>query len=254
MPSDLQGMRILIFDSDPVGRRLVRRVLAESLVHQVIGEAADAESAIALAGRTQPDVVLLAQTIASDSHGLVPQLVSEFDIAVILTAITGRGILVWRGMNDGASGYLLRDRITHELAAALAATEGGGAFISPPLVRQLVGYVGERIEIEHAGPAGPFASDIRQLLLPREQETLRRLAGGQSTTEIARQMSVSTATVRAYVSRILRKLNLESRGGAIALAYRSGFYSPYGRSPHKPVTVRPGTGSLGSLRQDQQTL
>lgn len=250
MANELRGMRILVIDPDPACRRLVRRVIIESLIHEVIGEAADADSAIVAASRTRPDVVLLAQAIASDDRTLVAHLVSEMDIAVILTAIACCGALVWQGMSDGASAYLLRDRLTCELDAALAAVENGGAFISPPLVRQLIGYVGKRLGVERAGRC---ASDIQQRLLPREQETLRRLASGQSTQEIARQMGVSAATVRAYVSRILRKLDLESRGGAIALAYRSGFYSPCARLPERPPALRRGVGPLTSLWPNRRT-
>jgi DNA-binding NarL/FixJ family response regulator len=137
-------------------------------------------------------------------------------------AITSDGSQVWSGIHQGASGYLLKDRLANELSLSLAATEAGGLFVSPPLARRLVDYLADRL-----GPSGDghAASEIGRRLLPRERETLQRLAAGQSTEEIAADMAVSTSTVRTYVSRTIRKLRLRSRGEAIALAHRSGFHS-----------------------------
>lgn len=219
MVEDLPDLRILVADPDPAGREL----LAEAAGPAVIGEVGDCRSVLAAVGQIRPEVVILAQALASHLHGLVFRLVSKLDTAVILTAVTAEGGDVWSAMDEGASGYLLRDRLACELAPAIRAAEAGGAFVSPTLVPGLISYISDVMSF---GYIRSPALDIEQRLLPREKETLYRLADGQSTEQIAMQMGVAAATVRAYVSRLMRKLNLESRGGAIALAYRSGFYSP----------------------------
>lgn len=249
-------MRVLIADSDPASRRWIRRILRESLQYQIVGEVTDGARTVESARQARPDAVVLSHTFTSEDPALPTRLISHAEAAVIMVTVTGAAAAVWRGILSGASGYLLKDRLASELQPALAAAESGGTFVSPPLIRQLVGYLGDRFEASHDGPN---ATEIVQRLLPRERETLYRLADGRSTEEIAVDMSVATATVRAYVSRVLRKLNLRSRGEAIALAYRSGFYRPghrrmsgaAGPGPRPSVLL---TGSLRTLGTDLEPI
>ncbi|MBU3863241.1 response regulator transcription factor [Streptomyces sp. 4503] len=215
-------MRVFIAESDPVSRRRIRRILRENESCELVGEVAEGNELAGLVGRSDPDAVVLCQDIVSNNSSVVPWLAGEIGAAVILTAATSGGPTVWRGMTSGAVGYLLKDRLAGELEMALIAAEMGGIFVSPPLLRQLFGYIEDRFG--EAGIEQPSAQEIVRSLLPREQETLYRLAAGQSTEEIAQEMSVAISTVRAYVSRILTKLGLRSRGEAVSLAFRSGFY------------------------------
>ncbi|MEV4760414.1 response regulator transcription factor [Micromonospora sp. NPDC049559] len=217
-------MQVLVADADPVGRKLVRKILDRQVDHELVGEVDDLGRALDMARQEQPDVVVLSNTLLSDDRNDIPAFIADTASAIVLIAVTGTGAMVWRGMSRGASGYLLKDRLVNDLPQALVAAESGGAFVSPPLTKQLIGYLADRFESEEYD--GLTAADIARILLPRERETLLRLAGGESTEEIAAIMSVTTATVRAYVSRILRKLGLRSRGEAIALAYRSRYYTP----------------------------
>ncbi|WP_436961362.1 response regulator transcription factor [Streptomyces sp. SudanB182_2057] len=189
-----------------------------------MGEIAQKDGLMTLVGRTDPDVVVLSQDIASDSDGaIVSWLSGEVGTAVILVAVSSGGPTVWRGISNGAVGYLLKDRLVTELEPAISAAEAGGVFVSPPLVKQMVRYMDDRFG--EVGQVQQGVGEILRSLLPREQETLYRLAAGQSTEEIAKEMSIAVPTVRAYVSRILTKLGLRSRGEAVALAFRSGFYT-----------------------------
>lgn len=215
-------MHVIVVDANPVGRKLMRKILDNCPGHDVIGEADGIESALDIARQENPDVVILANTLMSDEWRDVTGIIADTEAAIVLVAGACTGPMVWRGMSAGASGYVLKDGLANDLPQALVAAEAGGAFVSAPLTKQLIGYIADRFEVEHEGLS---AADISQLLLPRERETLLRLAGGESTEEIAAGMFVTSATVRAYVSRILRKLGLRSRGEAIALAYRSRFYS-----------------------------
>lgn len=219
-------MRVLIVDPDPVSRRRLRRILRENDSCELVGETADEKGLAQLVDRSDPDVVVLSQEITSADEAMVSWLAGEVGIAVILVAVSSGGPTVWRGISDGAVGYLLRDRLVSELEPAIGAAEAGGIFVSPPLTKQLIRYMDDRFG--EGRDEQQDLGEIMQSLLPREQETLYRLAAGQSTEEIAKEMSVAVATVRAYVSRILTKLGLRSRGEAVALAFRSGFYKPDG--------------------------
>jgi DNA-binding NarL/FixJ family response regulator len=237
-------MKVLIVDSDSASRRWVRRILEESVVHEVGGETGDPDEVLEIARRTAPDIVVLSDEIASQDRTLVSELTTGSEATVILIAVTSGGRMVWLGMTDGARGYLLKDRLHSELGIALDAAQAGGTFVSPPLVRQLVHYLHDRFSSHQEG----FSTDeISRRLLPREYETLYRLAAGQSTDEIADGMSVATATVRAYVSRVLRKFGLRSRGEAIALAYRSGLYAPGQETEGVPPSTS-ASQAVGSSR------
>ncbi|MER7568310.1 response regulator transcription factor [Streptomyces sp. NPDC097941] len=216
-------MKVLVIDSDAASRRWIRHILEESPAYEVAGETGDTSEALDISRRLTPDFVLLSDEAASDAPTLISELASVLEATVILVAVASAGQTVWLGISAGARGYLLKDRLHGELRTALDSAQAGGTYVSPPLVRKLVQFLNERFSTYDEG----FTTDeIGERLLPREYETLCRLAAGQSTDEIAESMSVATATVRAYVSRVLRKFGLRSRGEAIALAYRSGICAP----------------------------
>ncbi|MFI2352208.1 LuxR C-terminal-related transcriptional regulator [Streptomyces sp. NPDC019443] len=216
-------MKVLLVDTDAASRRWMRRILEESLSYELAGETGDPAEALEISRRLSPDFVLLADEVASDAPSLVSELASVLEATVILIAVASAGQTVWLGISAGARGYLLKDRMHGELRTAMDSAQAGGTYVSPPLVHKLVQFLNERFSSYQEG----FTTDeIGERLLPREYETLCRLAAGQSTDEIAESMSVATATVRAYVSRVLRKFGLRSRGEAIALAYRSGICAP----------------------------
>lgn len=225
-------MKVLVVDSDSASRRWMRRILEESRAYEVAGETGAPGEALEMARRVTPDFVLLADEAAFEAPALVSELATVLEATVILVAVASAGQAVWLGMSSGARGYLLKDRLHSEIRTALDAAQSGGTYVSPPLVRELVQFLNERFSSYQEGFT---TAEIGERLLPREYETLCRLAAGQSTDEIAESMSVATATVRAYVSRVLRKFGLRSRGEAIGLAYRSGICNPGHNMPEPPV-------------------
>ncbi|MEG3635400.1 response regulator transcription factor [Micromonospora palythoicola] len=215
-------MQVIIADSDAMGRRLIRKVVDNLTDHDVIGEGDSLGQATDSARQRRPDVLVLSSNLLANDRRTVGELIAWTEAALVVVAVNGSGSTVWQGMSGGASGYVLRDRLASDLPQALGAAEAGNAFVSAPLARQMIGYLAGFMDNNYDGPS---RSDVIRALLPRERETLQRLANGESTEEIAAAMSVTTATVRAYVSRLLRKLGVRSRGEAVAVAYRSRFYS-----------------------------
>ncbi|MFG1607889.1 LuxR C-terminal-related transcriptional regulator [Actinoplanes sp. NPDC049265] len=225
------GVALVIADDDALGLRLTRKVIGSHPEYVVIAETASVRHTIDVCDHRRPDVLVVSRSLLSGGEPTMTDLISRTEAVVVVVAIGASGAAVWQSMSSGASGYVLRDRLADDLPPALRAAETGNAFVSAPLTRQLIGYLSSR---ENAYD-GPDPTDISRSLLPRERETLLRLAAGESTEEIASAMSVTTATVRSYVSRILRKLGVRSRGEAVAFAYRSRFYEP-GPTPQ----ARPG--------------
>jgi DNA-binding NarL/FixJ family response regulator len=215
-------MRILVCDPDQVSRNWIHRILNDNPEYQAVADSAEVSSLFEACRKADADVVVLAA--ASGDGQAVSRLVEEAGIAVIVVTVATDGATIWSSINQGISGYLLKDRLSHELCLCLSATEAGGIFLSPPLARLLINYIADQVVVP--ADAKDSASEIYQRLLPRERETLQRLAAGQSTEQIAAEMSVALSTVRTYVSRVLRKVAVRTRGEAIALAYRTGYCSP----------------------------
>ncbi|MBB4917548.1 LuxR C-terminal-related transcriptional regulator [Streptosporangium saharense] len=122
-----------------------------------------------------------------------------------------------RALRGGAAGFVLKSCTPDELIRAVRAAYGGDAYLSPPVTRLVLDMV-TPAEIER----GRRASELLGTLAPRESEVLRLLAEGMSNAEIGRGLSMSEASVKTYVSRILTKLNCSNRVQAALLVRDAG--------------------------------
>jgi DNA-binding NarL/FixJ family response regulator len=125
----------------------------------------------------------------------------------------------------GASGFLLKDVTPEHLVAAVRLVRSGDALLAPSITRRLV----SRFAPAAAGP--PVLGRDVSVLTPRELEVLGLIARGLSNTEIASALTLSEATVKTHVARILSKLNLRDRVQAVVLAYETGLVSPARADP-----------------------
>ncbi|MGW4794517.1 LuxR C-terminal-related transcriptional regulator, partial [Nonomuraea sp. NPDC004297] len=121
----------------------------------------------------------------------------------------------------GASGFLLKDVTPEHLVAAVTLVRTGDALLAPTITRRLVERFARR---DDAAPAARHR-DLSELTA-RELEVLRLLATGLSNVELADRLTLSPATVKTHVARILAKLGLRDRVQAVVLAYESGLVSP----------------------------
>jgi DNA-binding NarL/FixJ family response regulator len=132
---------------------------------------------------------------------------------------------VYTALAAGASGFLLKDVSPEHLVAAVRLVRTGDALLDPSITRRLV----ERFAPPAAAPR-PAAPDL-SLLTAREHEVLGLIARGMSNAELAAALTLSEATVKTHVARILSKLNLRDRVQAVILAYETGLTSPAPRIP-----------------------
>jgi DNA-binding NarL/FixJ family response regulator len=126
---------------------------------------------------------------------------------------------VYRALQVGASGFLLKDVSPEQLVAAVRLVTTGDALLAPSITRRLV----ERFA-RPAAPAPPPAEVAS--LTPREREVLLLMARGLSNGELAERLTLSEATVKTHVARVLDKLHLRDRVQAVVLAYESGLVTP----------------------------
>jgi DNA-binding NarL/FixJ family response regulator len=214
-------VRVLIADDQALIRAGFRMILEAQPDLEVVGEAADGETAIRLAGRLRPDVVLMDVRMPGvDGLEATRRLLDGGEArpprVVILTTFDVDEY-VYAALQSGASGFLLKDVTPEQLVAAVRTVSVGDALLAPSITRRLV----ERF----ARPAPPIpdgAPDALSSLTTRETEVFRLVARGMSNAEIANALVVSEATIKTHVAGILGKLNIRNRAQAVVLAYETG--------------------------------
>src|SRR2546430_2033409 len=195
----------LIVDDHEVVREGLRLSLSRAPHIRVIGEASDGASAVELALRRKPDVVIMdVRMPGTDGLEATKQLIDREPEAKVLifTAYSERSLLS-RGLESGAKGYILKEAPHETLVRAIDKVAKGESFIDPALM-----------------PAFLSGKDREEMLTGREREILQLLADGMSNADVARRLFISMETVKSHVSHILAKLQADTRTHAVAIALR----------------------------------
>jgi DNA-binding NarL/FixJ family response regulator len=197
------------------------RLILNSAGIPVVAEAADGKEAIAATLSHRPDVVLM-DIRMPEMDGLEATrriLASRADVRIIMLTTFDLDQYVYAALTAGASGFLLKDVSPEHLIAAVRLVRRGDALLAPSITRRLV----ERFAPRPAcgGPGADLSA-----LTPRELEVLGLIARGLSNAELAAALTLSEATVKTHVARILAKLQLRDRVQAVVLAYETGLVAP----------------------------
>jgi DNA-binding NarL/FixJ family response regulator len=215
--------RVVVADDQTLVRSGFRMILGAAGI-PVVAEAADGAQAVTAVLKHRPDVVLM------DIR--MPEMDGLEATRRILAARAGQGCriiilttfdldqYVYAALTAGASGFLLKDVTPEQLVAAVRMVRSGDALLAPSITRRLV----ERFAPQQA--AAPSLHRDLSELTPRELEVLRLLSRGLSNAELAALLTLSEATVKTHVARILAKLQLRDRVQAVVLAYETGLAAP----------------------------
>jgi DNA-binding NarL/FixJ family response regulator len=211
---------VVIADDQMLVRSGFRLILSSAGI-DVVAEAADGQEAVAAALKHRPDVMLM-DIRMPEMDGLEATrriLASRCgqDMRIIILTTFDLDQYVYAALSAGASGFLLKDVSPEHLVAAVRLVRCGDALLAPSITRRLV----ERFAPRSAG-AGD--ADLA-VLTPRELEVLGLVARGLSNAELAAALTLSEATVKTHVARILAKLQLRDRVQAVVLAYETGLVS-----------------------------
>ena len=213
--------RVLLVDDQPLLRTGFRMILSAESDLTVVGEAGDGASAVELARRLKPDVVLMdIRMPGMDGIQATRALAGpgvEDPIKVLMLTTFGLDEYVVESLRAGASGFLLKDAPAEDLVEAIRIVAAGEALLAPSVTRRLLDRVASRLP-----PANENAIPALSELTERELEVLKLLARGLSNAEIAEKLVVSETTVKTHVSRVLAKLDLRDRVQAVILAYETG--------------------------------
>jgi len=219
-------IRVLIVDDDPLVRVGLSAVLGGRADIEVAGEASDGAQALEAALRLRPDVVLmdirmsgmdgLSATEALRASG------SAAAVIVITTFDTDEHIL--RALRAGATGFLLKDTPPLEIIDSVRRVAAGESMLSQAVIARLIDHVVRTEADAGRAPADDRASRAREALgrlSEREREVAAAIGEGRSNAEISTGLYMSVATVKAYVSRILAKLDCTNRVQVAVLVYES---------------------------------
>ncbi|GAB2471485.1 response regulator transcription factor [Promicromonospora xylanilytica] len=212
-------VRVLVCDDQALIRTGFTTIIDAQPDLEVVGECADGRAAVELAGRLDPDVVVMDVRMPVLDGIEATRLLAGAGVArpvkVLVVTTFNLDEYVYEALRAGASGFLLKDAPAGQLLHGIRTVATGAALLAPEVTRQLVGRYAARIR-------PPESADPESALTPRELEVLRLIANGLSNGEIAATLVISQETVKTYVSRILAKLGLRDRVQAVVHAYRSG--------------------------------
>ncbi len=208
-------MRVMLVDDHALVRSAVRQAIDAPDV-ELVGEAATAEDAFALALAVRPDVMLLDIDLPGMNgiqmlEELAPRL-PETKIVMLTVSDSDRDMI--EALARGAAGYLTKDLNPEALLRALRGTQQGELAMSRRHAARVMRHFVGAARKGRMGGAGALEG-----LSPRENDVLRMLADGLTDREIAAALVISPRTVETHVSNILHKLNVRKRAEA-AQRYR----------------------------------
>ncbi|MGH9301441.1 MAG: response regulator [Acidimicrobiales bacterium] len=222
--TDVQAVRVLIADDQPLFRRGLYVVLGTEADIEVVGEAEDGNEAIAKTEELAPDVVLMDVRMPKVSGIEATRRIRATSPAtrVLMLTVSDDEDDLFEAVKAGASGYLLKEISVEEVAAAIRAVTQGQSLISPSMAAKLLGEFSAMAEREQV--------DRTQVPLPsltaRELDVLRLVARGMANREIAGDLFIAENTVKNHVRNILEKLQLHNRMQAAVYALNLNILDP----------------------------
>ncbi len=209
-------MKILLCDDQSVIRDGLELMLNLEKDFQVIGAAQDGAEAVELAGKKQPDIILMDLKMPiMNGIEATREIRAKFpNIKILVLTTYDDDEWVFDAIRAGASGYLLKDTPRQKIVEAIRGTMTGKSFVDPAIAGKLLNQVASN----QTQPTSILAAKLTE----RELDVLRLIAKGINNSEIANQLHLSEGTVRNHVSAILEKLNVSDRTQAAVIAIQHG--------------------------------
>ena len=206
VPSVSSGrLSCLVVDEHPVVRQGVRALLEEGFSDVELLDAPSVQAALAADREGDLDVVLIdPRKTPGDTAETLVELAKELESPVVVFTADGGARQLSEALKAGVKGYVRKDSPAEDLLRAIRAAVAGEFYIDPALSSTIVLEEGERT------------------LTARQREILQMLADGMQTDAVAKQLGLSTETVRTHTKRILAKLDADTRTQAVAIGIRNG--------------------------------
>ena len=203
-------IRVLLVDDDALVRAGLRLMLSGAKQINVVGEVDDGRGVLAAVDTLHPDVVLM-DIRMPDLDGIAATRLLRSQSrppAVLMLTTFDADELVVRALRAGAAGFLLKDTPPAEIVRAIELVHAGDGTLSPAIARRLIALVAGDAD---AGTRYESARERFATLSSREREVALAVGQGLANAEIAAELYMSVATVKAHVSRLMTKLSVDNR-------------------------------------------
>ena len=222
-------IRVLLADDQALIREGFRSILERDPEIDVIGEAADGDTAVRLARELVPDVVLMDIRMPGIDGIQATRVIAHdptlADVRVLVVTTYELDENVFGALAAGAGGFLLKDIEPDELRRAVHVLAAGDALLAPSVTRRLIGRFADATSEAAAAPTGAQSDELSaqlERLTEREREIVAHIAGGLTNDEIASRLFISPTTVKTHASHAMLKLGARDRAQLVVFAYRAG--------------------------------
>jgi len=216
---------VVLADDQAVVRMGLRVLVDREQDMEVVGEAEDGQAALDRLRETHPDVLLLdIRMPGKDGLETLSAISADSELAatrVIVVTTFEIDEYVFRALQAGASGFILKDAAPAELVRAIRVAAAGEALLSPSVTKRLITRFSQRPTTALAPVPG------LDELTEREREMVAWVATGRSNEEIGQELLISPATVRTHVGRAMIKLHARDRAQLVVYAVQSGLTLPH---------------------------
>jgi two-component system, NarL family, response regulator DegU len=208
-------IRLMLADDHRMLREGLRRSMTEE-GFDVVGEASDGAEAVVLADRLRPDVVLMDVTMPEVNGVEATRTIRQKhpEIRVVMLTMHADESVIASAIRAGASGYLVKDCSTDEIAATVRQAADDRQALSQDLAASMLNEV-RKLD-------SPAVAEADRVVTKREEEVLQLIADGCSTTEVASRLYISHKTVKNHLASIYQKLDARDRTQAVLRAVRMG--------------------------------
>jgi len=214
----MMTLKVLLVEDHAIVRQGIKALLDEEPDITIVGEAGDGSEGLLLAQKLKPDIVLMDVSlptldgieVARQIHDRMPQ------VRVLMLSMHDNEEYVFRALQAGACGYVLKQSTSTELVLALRAVAAGSTFLSPDISQILIGDYLRRAETRSD------ADEALDILTPRERQVLQLITKGFSNRQIAARLQISIKTVETHRGNMMRKLDVHDRAELVKFAIDSG--------------------------------
>jgi len=202
---------VLLADDHALVRRGFRRILEDDPSIEVVGEASNGEEAVRLFTELKPRVVVMDAAMPGTSGLTAMRAILALDpqAAILMLSMHSEETLVRQAMTAGARGYILKNAIDLDLAAAITRAAAGETVLDPAVIK----------------PA-PLTGERTRRLTPRETEVLQLICSGLSNREIAAKLELSVNTVAVHRANIMNALGVHKTAELVVYALQNGLVNP----------------------------
>ncbi|MFI6642032.1 response regulator [Streptomyces sp. NPDC050504] len=209
--------RVLLVDDQPLVRAALQMVITDTADVEVVGEAGSGDEAVLLAAELAPDVVVMdIRMPGTDGIEATRRITGAHpEVRVVVLTTFDDDDHVYGALRAGASGFLVKDMALDDILHAVRTVAAGDGLLAPSVTGRLIKDFanGRAGRADRDGPTG---------ITGREREVLTLVGRGLTNTEIAVELTISVATAKTYVTRLLAKLGARDRVQLVIIAYEAG--------------------------------